>query len=144
MQAGLIIRYWIITKELGFSLCSNDTQSFRVPKAKSKLGDMTFKNFISRLLNKHNFSLFIHNFEEFKQARLDNKEIYNDLNILLKYFPKFNCDLNFSLFILKFYIFLFFFLCSYVYSLWIGLCPQHLSLNKLKKKINTYQVCRKK
>ena len=91
------LKSWLVTnvnKELGVSLRSNDTQSFRVPKAKSKLGDMTFKNFISRLLNKHNFSLFIHNFEEFKQARLDNKEIYNDLNILLKYFPKFNCDLK--------------------------------------------------
>ena len=59
---------------------------------------MTFKNFFSRFLNKLNFSLFIHNFAEFKQDRLDNKEIYNDLNILLNYFPKFNCDLNFFFF----------------------------------------------
>jgi hypothetical protein len=27
--------------------------------------------------------------------RLDNGKIYEDLKILLKYFPKFDCDLNF-------------------------------------------------
>jgi hypothetical protein len=95
------LKSWLVinvNKELGVSLRSNDTQSFCVPKTKSKFGDMTFKNFFSRFLNKLNFSLFTHNFEKFKQDRLDNKEIYNDLNILLKYFPKFNCDLNFFYF----------------------------------------------
>jgi hypothetical protein len=115
-----------VNKELSVSLRSNDTQSFSVPKTKSEFGDMTFKNFFSRFLNKLNFSLFSPNFEKFKQNRLDTKEIYNDSNIQVTFF----------LFILKFLVILCFFfsLCSFVYTLWISLCFKHLILNKIKKK----------
>ena len=48
----------------------------------------------SRFLNKLNYDTFDCSFEKFKYDRLENSKIYNDLIILLKYFPKFSCVIN--------------------------------------------------
>ena len=40
-------------------------------------------------------NIFDTSFQKFKYYRLSNGKIYEDLSILLKDVPKFNCDLNF-------------------------------------------------
>ena len=40
--------------------------------------------------------------KKFKNDRLKNGKIYDDLEILLKYFPQFNCDLNLIFFLINF------------------------------------------
>jgi hypothetical protein len=79
------------------NLRSNNKRSFYTCRTYSKFGDSHFSIFFSNLLNKLNFDSFETSFEKFKDDRLDDGKIYEDLRILLKYFPKFDCDLNFYL-----------------------------------------------
>ena len=78
---------------MGVGLRSYDVINFIIPK--SKYGDLCFSNFFSIFLNQLNFDTFDRSFEKFKNDRLENRRIYGDLIILLKYFPKLSCDLNF-------------------------------------------------
>ena len=80
---------------MSINLRSNNTRSFYTCRTYSKSGDSHFSNFFSNFLNKLNFDCFETSFEKFKNDQLDNGIIYEDLRILLKYFPKFDCDLNF-------------------------------------------------
>ena len=92
------LKLWLTSnnkEKLGVGLRSDDVINFIIPKSKSKYGDLCFSNFFSRFLNKLNFDTFDRSFEKFKNDRLENRRIYGDLIILLKYFPKLSCDLNF-------------------------------------------------
>jgi hypothetical protein len=61
----------------------------------SRISDLHFSNFFSNFLNKLDFVSFDSSFEKFKNDRITNGKIYEDLYILLKFFPKFDCDLIF-------------------------------------------------
>ena len=104
-QAGSpkLLKEWLTLKQTHTSikLRSNNVRSFLTIRSHSKFGDLHFSNFFSNFLNKLNFNNFDPSFEKFKNDRIKNGKIYEDLNILLKNFPKFDCDLNF-----KFLIFL--------------------------------------
>ena len=92
------LKLWLVfndKQKLGISLRSVDVINFMIPKTKSKYGDLYFSNFFSRFWNKLNFDSFDRSFEKFKYDRLENRKINNDLVILLKYFPKFSCYLNY-------------------------------------------------
>ena len=98
-QAGSpkLLKSWLVLNKphVSINLRSNNTRSFYTCRTYSKSGDSHFSNFFSNFLNKLNFDCFETSFEKFKNDRLDNGKIYEDLRILLKYFPKFDCDLNF-------------------------------------------------
>ena len=95
--APKLLKSWLTLNKchVNINLRSNNTKTFNTFRTFTKFGDLHFTLFFSKFLNKLNFDSFDSSFQKFKNDRLINGKINGDLSTLLKYFPKFDCDLNF-------------------------------------------------
>ena len=94
------LKTWLtpeVQNNVVYSLRSNNNKLFNISKSFSKFGDLTFKNFFSRLLNKLNFLDVSCSFYEFKRDLLNNK-LCKYFVILKNFSHKFDSDLNFYFF----------------------------------------------
>jgi hypothetical protein len=92
-----LLKSWLEPVELcntRYSLRSNNSIGFTSDKILKKFGDITFKNFFSKFLNKIGYNNICVDFNS-----LRNNLIHSSLNnyfcILIKIYPKFDSDINF-------------------------------------------------